>query len=261
MLALGSLSVGSTAAQGDPASPTRGEMIAMGFIYALGRDVPQDHVQAAAWFRKAATLESPRAQNILGTMYAIGCGVPKDPAQTVAWFARRNEVLRNARDDPNSWFGVFDQDRGTVASFCKVDRHSVDGIILKLRATVMVPLQLQGGTYVVPVRINNSLTLHFTVDSGAAHVGVPADVVMTLLRTGTLRQTDFLSAENYSLADGSTMTSKTFRIRSLMVGDKIVEGVTGNVAPVNGSLLLGQSFLSRFTSWSMDNTKHLLILE
>jgi hypothetical protein len=38
-----------------------------------------------------------------------------------------------------------------------------------------------GGTYKVPVTINAQLTL--TVDSGAADVYIPADVVMTLWRT------------------------------------------------------------------------------
>ena len=55
--------------------------------------------------------------------------------------------------------------------------------------------------------------------------------------------------------------SKTFRIRSLKVGDKVIENVQGSVASVNGSLLLGQSFLGRFKSWLMDNTRHVLVLE
>ena len=50
-----------------------------------------------------------------------------------------------------------------------------------------VPLQRKGGTYVVPVLINKAITLDFIVDGGAADVSIPADVVMTLVRTGTLR--------------------------------------------------------------------------
>ncbi len=44
------------------------------------------------------------------------------------------------------------------------------------------------GTYVGPVLINNALTLNFVVDSGAADVSVHADVVMTLLRPGTVKR-------------------------------------------------------------------------
>ena len=112
----------------------------------------------------------------------------------------------------------------------------------------------------MPVFINNAITLKFVVDSGASDVSIPADVVMTLMRTATITTSDFIGTATYSLADGSTMPSTRFRIRSLKVGNKVVENVTGSVAPVQGSLLLGQSFLSHFKSWSIDNTRHALAL-
>ena len=57
------------------------------------------------------------------------------------------------------------------------------------------------------------------------------------------------------------MPSATFRIRSLTVGGTTIENVIGSIAPVSGTLLLGQSFLNRFNSWSFDNTKQALILQ
>ena len=108
---------------------------------------------------------------------------------------------------------------------------------------------------------DGAIALDFTVDSGAADVSVPADVFSTLIRTGTIRETDILGEQTYILADGSQSQSVRFTIRSLKVGDRVVENVTGSVAPSRGSLLLGQSFLERFKSWSIDNTKHVLLLE
>lgn len=61
------------------------------------------------------------------------------------------------------------------------------------------------------------------------------------------------------LADGSVVNSHQFLIRSLRVGDQTVENVRANTVNVHGSLLLGQSFLEKFKSWSMDNTSHELI--
>jgi len=122
-------------------------------------------------------------------------------------------------------------------------------------------LKKVGGTFVVPVQINGAITLDFTVDSGAADVSVPADVFSTLTRTGTIRETDIIGEQTYVLADGSEAKSIAFTIRSLKVGDRVVENVRGSVAPSRGSLLLGQSFLERFKSWSIDNTKHVLLLE
>jgi clan AA aspartic protease (TIGR02281 family) len=125
----------------------------------------------------------------------------------------------------------------------------------------LIQMKKQGGTYVVPVLINNAITLDFTVDSGAADVTIPEDVVSTLIRTGTIKATDLIGEQTYVLADGSKVKSKTFRIRSLRVGDRVLENVTGSVAGRNGSLLLGQSFLGRFKFWSIDNSRHALVLE
>jgi clan AA aspartic protease (TIGR02281 family) len=123
-----------------------------------------------------------------------------------------------------------------------------------------VQLQARGGTFLVPVLINNTLPLQFMVDSGASDVSIPADVVLTLVRTGTVTQSDFTGSQTYTTADGRSLPSQTFRIRSLRVGDKVAKNVDALVAPVEGELLLGESFLSRFSSWSIDNSRHVLVL-
>jgi clan AA aspartic protease (TIGR02281 family) len=117
-----------------------------------------------------------------------------------------------------------------------------------------------GGVYMVPVLINDAITLKFVIDSGAGDVSIPADVVLTMIRAGTLTDADFIGQRTYLLANGSTNIQKTFRIRSLKVGGKVVENVTASVAPERGVPLLGQSFLSHFKSWSIDNTTHALLL-
>jgi predicted aspartyl protease len=123
-----------------------------------------------------------------------------------------------------------------------------------------VPMSAHGGTYLVPVLINGAITLDFVVDSGSADVSVPADVVLTLMRTGTLNATDFTGKRTYVLADGTKVPSDTFTIKSLKAGDRLIENVSGSVAPPQGSLLLGQSFLQRLKTWSVDNKTHELVL-
>jgi predicted aspartyl protease len=124
-----------------------------------------------------------------------------------------------------------------------------------------VVLSRGGGTFHVPVIINGSIRLPFTIDSGAADVTIPDDVMLTLIRTGTINAGDLRGKQTYTLADGSTVQSTTFRIRSLKVGDRVLENVIGGTTPVSGSLLLGQSFLGRFRSWSIDNGRGVLVLE
>ena len=139
-------------------------------------------------------------------------------------------------------------------------REAPVGQAVRGSGTTVVAMVPDGGTFAVPVTINDQLTLKFIVDSGAADVSIPADVVLTLLRTDTITDADFLDKQTYQLADGSTVPSQRFRIRTLKIGDKTMENVVGSIAPVASSLLLGQSFLSRFKSWSIDNQAGALIL-
>jgi predicted aspartyl protease len=127
-------------------------------------------------------------------------------------------------------------------------------------SVVEVPLKEDSGIFVVPVEINGAITLDFAVDSGAGNVTIPADVYYTLVRTGTIKDSDIIGQRTVVLADGSQSKLPTFTIRSLRVGDKIIENVNANVLPLEGQLLLGQSFLARFKSWSLDNTKRVLLL-
>jgi predicted aspartyl protease len=89
---------------------------------------------------------------------------------------------------------------------------------------------------------------------------IPASSHATLIRAGTVLTEDFLGTKTHRLADGSTFPSATFRIRSLKVGNRETANVVAGVAKVEGNLLLGQSFLNRFNSWSIDNQRQLLLL-
>jgi hypothetical protein len=123
-----------------------------------------------------------------------------------------------------------------------------------------IPLMPYGGVYVVPVRINDTITLRFVLDSGASDVQIPADVVMTLDRAGTISKDDFIGSQTYTLPDGSKLKGEQFRLRELRLGNHVVRDVISSIGPVKGDLLLGQSFLSRFGTWAIDNTRRVLIL-
>jgi clan AA aspartic protease (TIGR02281 family) len=124
-----------------------------------------------------------------------------------------------------------------------------------------VVLESEGGTFVVPVVINNAITLKFTIDSGAADVSIPSDVVSMLVRKGTLSSRDFIGSRIFVLADGSKVASAEFRIRSVQIGDITLNNVVGAISDAKGSLLLGQSFLARLSSWSIDNDRHVLLMK
>jgi hypothetical protein len=91
-------------------------------------------------------------------------------------------------------------------------------------------------------------------------VSIPEDVVLTLARAGTIADSDFMDTQRYRLADGSEQSSRRFRIRSLRIGSIELRNVVASIVPAEGELLLGQSFLSRLKSWSIDNNQHVLLL-
>jgi len=92
---------------------SRGDAFAqnnLGFMYASGRGVPRDDVQAVFWYRKAAEQEQGNlvAWMNLGLMYEQGRGVPKDDAQASEWYRKAVESYRKAweRVKPNQDFAV-----------------------------------------------------------------------------------------------------------------------------------------------------------
>jgi hypothetical protein len=112
----------------------------------------------------------------------------------------------------------------------------------------------------VPVQINQAITLDFVVDSGAAEVNIPADVVMTLIRAKTITPSDFLPGAVYVLADGTRLESARFRIRTMRIGDRVVENASASIGEVASQLLLGQSVLERLGRWSLDANRGVMVL-
>jgi predicted aspartyl protease len=203
-------------------------------LYEIGKAAPRDEQKAVKYYRRAAQMGYGPAQNALKMLL------------------RRN---RTTKIEPRR-----QQDRLNSRTQAIPVPRPKEAIGRAVSATE-VPMKSKGGTYVVPVLIDDTVTLDFVVDSGAAHVSIPADVVLTLRRAGKLTDADFGKKEIYRLADGSLASQQTFLIRSLKIGDRSIENVVGSIASPRGELLLGQSFLRRFNSWSIDNNKHVLILE
>ena len=68
------------AQQGDTEAQVR-----MGDLYAKGRGVPKDHIQARAWYEKAASQGHPIGQNNLAELYFAGLGGPPDYVRAYMW--------------------------------------------------------------------------------------------------------------------------------------------------------------------------------
>ena len=124
-----------------------------------------------------------------------------------------------------------------------------------------IQLEQQHGIFMVPVRINDVVTIPFVLDSGASVVVITADVLTVLRRAGTVKDSDFRGTGTYTLADGSTRSSDRYVLHKMAVGGHVITDVIATVTPAQGDPLLGQSFLSKLPGWTVDNERHALVLK
>jgi clan AA aspartic protease (TIGR02281 family) len=189
----------------------------------------------------------------------------------VIGFGDKNDVLRFSFDHRayNALHDLFPKDDGRLGHVTWYSQERAEKTCSLAASpsaagadsSVRVSLVNVGGTFVAPVVINDAISLNFVVDSGAADVTIPIDVFSTLIRAGTIDENDISGSQTYVTAMGDKSDSLTFKIRSLRLGGVTVHDVSGSVVPAKGTLLLGQSFLRRFKSWSVDNSAHELVLQ
>jgi predicted aspartyl protease len=129
-----------------------------------------------------------------------------------------------------------------------------------MRGSEEVQIEKRGNNYLVPVRIDNTITLPFLLDTGASNLLIPADVALTLIRAGALTSGDFIGKMPYQLADGSEGVSELVVLRQVRVGEHSARNVTAAISSLQAEPLLGQSFLSKFGTVTLDYNRLVLIL-
>jgi len=119
-----------------------------------------------------------------------------------------------------------------------------------------------GGVYEIPVVLNGVLAIPFIIDSGASDVVISPDVALTLYKTGTIRESDYMSGAVYRLADGTKIKSKRFRLQSVKIGNRAIKEVTCAISDsVKAPMLLGQGVLERLGKYTIDYKNGVLIFE
>jgi clan AA aspartic protease (TIGR02281 family) len=113
------------------------------------------------------------------------------------------------------------------------------------------------GTLAVPVSIDGAETRFFTVDSGASMLVMPEADTEPFMKSGP---SGYQGMRQIELANGTMVMARVYTLRSVKVGGREVKDVVAAVYPGQGPRLLGQSFLKRFKSWSIDNDRRVLVL-
>jgi len=121
-------------------------------------------------------------------------------------------------------------------------------------------LTKRGGNLTLDVTLNRTTTVRMELDSGASAVVIPKYLALRLAGEGTLTSADFVGWRSYVLADGKEHRLPEYRLRAITVAGVTVTNVLCAVEDDGASLLLGRSFLDKFSSWSVDNSRSVLIL-
>ena len=100
------------------------------------------------------------------------------------------------------------------------------------------------------------------MDSGAGDVFISPDVLMTLMRGETISEDDFQGEFLYEFANGKTEKCKVYVLKSVQIGLSKVTNVRCAVAnTVIGSMLLGQSFLEKLGSYTIDYDNNQILID
>lgn len=146
----------------------------------------------------------------------------------------------------------------------KLKEHLEDFRFLPRQSTSqkVINLKDKNGIYSLPVKINNTLTLDFVLDLGAADVNLSQDVFSVLVKAGAIKISDYIGEQNYLLADGTAIKSNVINLKSLKIGEKEIKDVRASISnSANSPLLLGQSALKKLGKYSIDNNNSTLIIE
>lgn len=127
---------------------------------------------------------------------------------------------------------------------------------------VEVPITVQDSLLLVKATVNGSVTETFVIDSGATHVTLSLQIFDQIALNGAPAY--YIEQRSYTLADGSQHETSLYRLNSLTVGGRTVTNVECLVSTGDAGQqmpVLGQSFLRKFRSWSIDNARNVLVLE
>ncbi len=115
-------------------------------------------------------------------------------------------------------------------------------------------------TYRVEATLNGTTPVMFVLDSGASDVSIPRSLVLKLEREGSLSLLDVLGDRTYVMADGRERKEAVVLLRSITVGGRTAANVECSIAEDGTDPLLGQSFLKRFKSVTIDYSRNVLII-
>jgi clan AA aspartic protease (TIGR02281 family) len=133
--------------------------------------------------------------------------------------------------------------------------------VLILDKKTTVKMKEENGVCYVPMKINGQ-ELEFVFDTGASSICISTLEAYMLIKNGTLLRGDVIGEEQFVDATGNVSVGARINLHSVQLGKRELKDVEAIVIEnPNASCLLGQTVLSRFGAYKIDNAKKEIIFE
>lgn len=131
---------------------------------------------------------------------------------------------------------------------------------------IVVPYKELAGLPTIPVKING-VSMQMIYDTGASHIVMSLNEVITLLKNGALSEYDIIGSDYATIADGNIVENVKVRLREVEIGGE--DGIKVNnvealiVANLDAPLLLGRSAIkdNNVASISIDNEQQAIVIK
>ena len=122
----------------------------------------------------------------------------------------------------------------------------------KVGGHTKVRMRREGGVYLVPITVNG-LSLDFIFDTGASSISLSSAEAMVMLKQGQITQDDIVGQQQFKDATGGVSVGTIVLLRTVQIGDIILENVEASVVDnIQAPLLLGQTALAKFGKVTID---------
>jgi len=121
-----------------------------------------------------------------------------------------------------------------------------------------IPLSNYLGSYHLDAEINNK-KINFILDTGASE-SIISKKVMLMIQEVSNTNITHLEKGYYVLADGSIVNCNRINIKSMKIGNHIIQNVIFGIMPNETDNLLGKNVLDKYKRWSVNKNLNELTL-
>ncbi|MDR1813337.1 MAG: FHA domain-containing protein [Tannerella sp.] len=125
----------------------------------------------------------------------------------------------------------------------------------------IVKMHEKNGVRCIPVKINGQ-ELDFVFDTGAGSICISTLEALVLVKNGTLVENDVIGSDPFMDASGNVSVGTRINLKTVQIGDRTLRNIEATVIEnPNAVCLLGQTVLSRFGKYTIDNQRGEIIFE